>query len=354
MKTMSSSPFKMSYYDYVLPKDLIAQYPTAKRDESRLLVLHRKSSRIEHRKFHEITEYLNCGDVLVLNDTKVIPARMVGSKATGGKIEALIIKEIEDGIWEMLLKSNNKPKENETLHFNDNSVKGRIVCHNKNGSFTIEFEDSKKFKEVLENTGSMPLPPYIKRNHGEESLRILDEERYQTVYARKTGAVAAPTAGLHFTENLLERIVDKGIKIAYITLHVGLGTFKPVKEEYLTQHTMHEESYFVPQSTIDTINEAKLLGRKVIATGTTTCRALEAIAKNGTIKESAGWTNLFIYPPYKFGLTDSLITNFHLQRTSLILLASAFAGRENILNSYETAKTLRYRFYSYGDCMLIL
>ena len=351
---MSSHPFKTSYYDYVLPKNLIAQYPTAIRDESRLLVLHKKNSEIEHRKFHEITEYLNCGDVLVLNDTKVIPARIVGSKTTGGKVEALIIKEIEDGIWEMLLKSNSKLKENETLHFDDNSAKGRIVCHNKNGSFTIEFKNSKKFKEVLKNTGNMPLPPYIKRNPGNESLRMLDKKRYQTVYAKKLGAVAAPTAGLHFTENLLERIAAKGIKIAYITLHVGLGTFKPVKAEYLTQHTMHKEFYFVPKNTIDTINEARSLGRKVIATGTTTCRALETIANNGTIKESAGWTDLFIYPPYRFGLTDSLITNFHLQRTSLILLVSAFAGRENTLNSYEDAKNLRYRFFSYGDCMLIL
>jgi S-adenosylmethionine:tRNA ribosyltransferase-isomerase len=351
---MSSHPFKMSYYDYVLPKNLIAQYPTAKRDESRLLVLHRESSKIEHRKFFEIIEYLSCGDVLVLNDTKVIPAKIVGSKTTGGKIEALIVKEIEDGIWEMLLKSNSKPKENETLYFNGNSAKGRIIRHNKNGSFTIEFKNSKKFKEVLKNTGSMPLPPYIKRNYGNESLRILDEKRYQTIYAKKMGAIAAPTAGLHFTENLLEKIADKGIKIAYITLHVGLGTFKPVKEEYLTQHTMHKEFYFVPENTIDTINEAKSLGKKVIATGTTTCRTLETIAKDCPLKESTGWTNLFIYPPYKFELTDSLITNFHLQRTSLILLVSAFAGRENILNSYEAAKNLKYRFYSYGDSMIIL
>ncbi len=344
----------MSHYDYVLPKNLIAQYPTVKRDESRLLVLHRENSKIEHRKFHEITEYLNCGDVLVLNDTKVIPAKIAGSRTTGGKIEALIIREVEDGIWEMLLKSNSKLKENETLYFDDNSAKGRIIHQNKNGSFTIEFKNGKKFKEVLKNTGSMPLPPYIKRSPGNESLRILDENRYQTVYAKRMGAVAAPTAGLHFTENLLERIAAKGIKIAYITLHVGLGTFKPIKEEYLTQHTMHKEFYFIPKDTIDTIIEAKSLGRKVIATGTTTCRALETIAKNSTIKEIAGWTDLFIYPPYRFGLTDSLITNFHLQRTSLILLVSAFAGRENILNSYEAAKNLRYRFYSYGDCMLIL
>jgi S-adenosylmethionine:tRNA ribosyltransferase-isomerase len=351
---MSSYTFKMSYYDYVLPKNLIAQHPTPKRDESRLLVLHKKSSRIEHRKFHEITEYLNCGDVLVLNDTKVIPAKIVGSKTTGGKIEALIIKEIEDGIWEMLLKSNSKPKENETLHFNDNSVKGRIVRHNENGSFTVEFKNGKKFKEILKNTGSMPLPPYIKRNIENKSLRILDEKGYQTVYAKKIGAIAAPTAGLHFTYNLLERIADKGVKIAYITLHVGLGTFTPVKEEYLTQHKMHKEFYFVPKNTVDMINETKSLGRKVIATGTTTCRALETIARNNITKESTGWTNLFIYPPYKFGITDSLITNFHLQRTSLILLVSAFAGRENILNAYETAKNLKYRFYSYGDCMLII
>lgn len=349
---MSLHLLKISYYDYVLPKYLIAQHPTPERDESRLLVLHRKNSRIEHRKFHEITEYLNCGDVLVLNDTKVIPAKIVGSKTTGGKIEALIIKEIEDGIWEMLLKSNSKPKENETLHFNDNSLKGRVVRHNENGSFTVEFKNGKKFKDVLKNTGSMPLPPYIKRDN--KSLTILDEKRYQTVYAKKIGAIAAPTAGLHFTHNLLERIANKGVKIAYLTLHVGLGTFTPIREEYFTHHKMHKEFYFIPQNTIDMINKTKSIGGRVIATGTTTCRALETIARNGAIKESAGWTSLFIYPPYKFGITDSLITNFHLQRTSLILLVSAFAGRKNILRAYETAINLRYRFYSYGDCMLIL
>ncbi len=351
---MNSDSSKTSYYDYDLPKQFIAQHPIAKRDESRLLVLHRKSSKIEHRRFFEIIEYLNPGDVLVLNDTKVIPAKIIAFKATGGKIEALIIKEIEDGIWEMLLKSNNRLKENESLFFNEQTLEGKIVCQNETGSWIIKFENGKEFTNILKNSGQMPLPPYIKRNFENESLRIHDMERYQTIYAKKMGAIAAPTAGLHFTKSLLEKIVNKRIKIAYITLHVGLGTFKTINEENFKKHTMHKEFYIVPKETVSIINKAKSLGKKIIATGTTTCKTLETIARNCKIKESSGWTNLFIYPPFKFKLTDSLITNFHLQRTSLILLVSAFAGKENITTSYETAINHGYRFYSYGDCMLIL
>ena len=399
---MNSETSKISHYDYDLPKNFIAQHPTAKRDESRLLVLYRKDSRIEHKKFYDIDEFLNCGDVLVLNDTKVIPAKIIGFKTTGGKVEALIIKEVEDGIWEMLLKSNSKLKENESLHFENHdvaeghaggrirdistfgvtrsdlrlasaslpevqhdlkqstidrlpySVEGKIVRRNERGSWIVEFKNGEEFKEVLKTTGNMPLPPYIKRNLKNNELEILDEERYQTVYAKKTGAIAAPTAGLHFTESLLRKISSKGVKIAYITLHVGLGTFNPIKDEDFKLHTMHKEYYTVPEDTVNIIKKANSLGKKVIATGTTTCRTLETIARDGEIKESAGWTDIFIYPPYKFKLTDSLITNFHLQRTSLILLVSAFAGRENIIKSYETAIKHGYRFYSYGDCMLIM
>ncbi|MFQ5964467.1 MAG: tRNA preQ1(34) S-adenosylmethionine ribosyltransferase-isomerase QueA [Candidatus Scalinduaceae bacterium] len=351
---MSLRSFKITDYDYTLPRKLIAQHPKAKRDESRLLVLHRKSSRIEHKRFFEIIEYFNSGDVLVLNDTKVIHAKISGYRITGGKVEALVIKEINDGVWEMLLRSNNKLMENEPLFFDDKTLKGEIVCKNKTGSWVIKFKDAKKFIEFLENSGRMPLPPYIKRNSEDEPLRKMDEKCYQTIYAKKTGAIAAPTAGLHFTETLLEKINKKGIKIVYLTLHVGLGTFKSIKEENFTKHTMHKEFYTISKETIDKINKAKLLGKKIIATGTTACRVLETIARNGKIKENSGWTDLFIYPPYNFMLTDSLITNFHLQKTSLILLVSAFAGRENILEAYETAISLGYRFYSYGDCMLVI
>jgi len=352
---MNTETYKISHYDYTVPKHLIAQYPTAKRDESRLLVLHRRSSKIEHRKFYDIIEYLNCGDVLVLNDTKVAPARIIGSRTTGGRAEGLIIKEIKENTWEVLLRSNHRLKEKECLYFGNNTIKGMLICQNNTGSWTVRFEDGKKFIEMLKNYGRMPLPPYIKRNPEDKSPGIYDKDRYQTIYAKKMGAIAAPTAGLHFTKNILQKITDKGIKVAYITLHVGLGTFKTIKEEDFRQHAIHKEFYNIPEEAIETINKAKSLGKRIIATGTTTCRVLETLAKNHTTtKESSGWTNLFIYPPYKFKLTDSLITNFHLQRSTLILLVSAFAGGENIATSYEEAISLGYRFYSYGDCMLIL
>ncbi len=350
---MNTTPYNISNYDYDIPKHLIAQYPTAKRDDSRLLVLHKESSKIEHRKFYEIIEYLNCGDVLVLNDTKVCPARIVGTRSTGGKVEGLIIKEIEENIWEVLLQSNHRLKENEVLNF-DNDVRGQILHRNNTGSWNVRFENREKFIEMIENPGRMPLPPYIKRNSNNKSQIIHDEERYQTIYAKKMGAIAAPTAGLHFTTNLLQEVTYKGIKIVYITLHVGLGTFKTIHKEDFRQHTIHKEFYNIPEEAIDAINKAKSHGNKIFATGTTTCRALETIARNHTTKKSTGWTNLFIYPPYQFKLTDSLITNFHLQRSTLLLLVSAFAGRENITASYEEAISLNYRFYSYGDCMLIL
>ena len=351
---MNAETYKISHYDYTIPKHLIAQHPTAKRDESRLLVLHRKSARIEHRKFYDIIEYLNCGDVLVLNDTKVAPARIIGYRTTGGRVEGLIIKEILENTWEILLQSNHGLKENESLCFGNNTVIGRLVCRNDTGSWTIKFEDRRKFIEMLENSGRMPLPPYIKRDPEDKSSGTDDEERYQTIYAKKMGAIAAPTAGLHFTENILQELTNKGIKIVYITLHVGLGTFKTIKEEDFRQHTIHKEFYNIPEAAIATINKAKSLGKRIIATGTTTCRVLETLARNNTTKKISGWTDLFIYPPYKFKLTDSLITNFHLQRSTLILLVSAFAGGENIASSYEEAISLGYRFYSYGDCMLIL
>lgn len=351
---MNAEAYKISHYDYIIPKHLIAQHPTAKRDESRLLVLHRKSAKIEHRKFYDIIEYLNCGDVLVLNDTKVVPARIIGFRTTGGRVEGLIIKEINYNTWEILLQSNHRLKENESLYFGNNTVKGKLICQNGTGSWTIKFEDREKFIEMLENSGRMPLPPYIKRNPEDKSSGIHDEERYQTVYAKKMGAIAAPTAGLHFTKSILQELTNKGIKIVYITLHVGLGTFKTIKVEDFRQHTIHKEFYNIPEAAIDTINKAKSLGKRIIATGTTACRVLETLARNHTTTKNSGWTDLFIYPPYKFKLTDSLITNFHLQRSTLILLVSAFAGGENIASSYEEAISLGYRFYSYGDCMLIL
>ncbi len=350
---MNENYYKTCHYDYDVPKHLIAQCPTTKRDESRLLVLHRENSKIEHRKFYEIIEYLNCGDVLVLNDTKVSTARIIGSRTTGGRVEGLVINETGENTWEVLLQSNQKLKENEFLIFS-NSIKGSIVCRNNTGSWIIKFEDRKKFLEMLENSGRMPLPPYIKRKLDDNLQNTRDKERYQTIYAKKMGAIAAPTAGLHFTANLLQRITNKGVNIAFVTLHVGLGTFKPIKENDFRQHTIHKEFYNIPNETIDTIYKAKMLGKKIVATGTTTCRVLETFAENHTTKKNSGWTNLYIYPPYKFKLTDTLITNFHLQRSTLILLVSAFAGRENIATSYKEAISHDYRFYSYGDSMLIL
>lgn len=350
---MNENFYKMCHYEYEIPKYLIAQCPTRKRDESRLLVLHRNNFKIEHRKFYDIIEYLDCGDVLVLNDTKVSPARIIGSRTTGGRVEGLIIKEAGENTWEVLLRSNHRLKVNDFLNFN-NSVKGRIVCRNNSGSWLIKFEDRKKFLDMLEKSGRMPLPPYIKRKSDENSISTHDNERYQTIYAKKMGAIAAPTAGLHFTTNLLQKITNKGVNIVFLTLHVGIGTFNPIKEKDFRQHTIHKEFYHIPNETIDTIYKAKLSGKKIIATGTTTCRALETFAGNHTTKKNSGWTDLFIYPPYNFKLTDTLITNFHLQRSTLILLVSAFAGREHIAASYKEAISHDYRFYSYGDCMLIL
>ncbi len=350
---MNENNYKTDHYDYDIPKHLIAQCPTTKRDESRLFVLHRKSTKIEHRKFYEIIKYLNCGDVLVLNDTKVSTARIIGYRTTGGRVEGLVIKETGENTWEVLLQSNHKLKNNEFLDFSD-SVKGSIVCRNNTGSWIIKFESRKKFLEMLKNTGRMPLPPYIKRKFDDNLQNIHDKERYQTIYAKKMGAIAAPTAGLHFTTNLLQKLTNKGVNIVFVTLHVGLGTFKPIKEDDFRQHTIHKEFYNIPNETIDTIYKAKMLGKKVVATGTTTCRVLETFAEDHKMKKKSGWTNLYIYPPHKFKLTDTLITNFHLQRSTLILLVSAFAGRENIVTSYKEAINRSYRFYSYGDSMLIL
>ena len=351
---MNSNSSKLSDYDYALPQQLIAQYPLSKREDSRLLILHRKDSRIEHRKFFEIIEYLHAGDVLILNDTKVVPAKIVGSKKTGGRVEALLIRKIDDAVWELLLKSNRKLKTNDSLYFNDHSVEGKTVCKNKTGSWYVEFKNGKEFMDVLRNAGKVPLPPYIKRNEENQQLTITDETRYQTVYAKNEGAIAAPTAGLHFSEELLKKITEKKITIAYVTLHVGLGTFQTIKDEDFAQHIMHKEFYKIPQKTIEVIHNAKSLGKKIIATGTTTCRVLETIARDGKTNEHSGWTDLFIYPPYTFKVTDSLVTNFHLQKTSLMLLVAAFAGRENIINAYNSAIDHGYRFYSYGDCMLII
>ncbi|MDR4505356.1 MAG: tRNA preQ1(34) S-adenosylmethionine ribosyltransferase-isomerase QueA [Candidatus Scalindua sp.] len=345
---------KISDYDYVVPKQLIAQRPLSRREESRLLVLHRKDASIEHKKFFEIIEYLHCGDVLVLNDTKVFHAKITGSKRTGGRVELLLIQKVKDNVWETLLKSNRKLKENDSIYFHDNSAEGKVLCKNESGSWNVEFSNEEEFADALVNGGMMPLPPYIKRSRENKELTALDETRYQTVYAKNVGAIAAPTAGLHFSEELLGKITEKKITLVYVTLHVGLGTFKTIKEEDFTRHTMHKENYYISRQTIDAILKAKSLGKKIFATGTTACRVLETVAQNGRLKEGSGWTDLFIYPPYNFKITDSLLTNFHLQRTSLLLLVSAFAGNETIRNAYESAIEQGYRFYSYGDCMLII
>ncbi len=351
---MKPTAHQISDYDYVLPKQLIAQCPLSRREESRLLVLHRENGKIEHKQFFEIINYLKCGDVLVLNDTKVSPAKIVGSKSTGGKIEALVIRRVQDNVWETLLRSNRKLKESDSLYFHDNTIKGKILSKNKSGSWYLELNNGDDFANALMSAGRMPLPPYIKRGQDSRQLATIDEARYQTVYAKNEGAIAAPTAGLHFSEKLLGKIEEREITIVYVTLHVGLGTFKTIKSEDFTKHTMHKEYYQVPQRTVDAILKAKSLGKKIFATGTTACRVLETIAQQERLEECSGWTDLFIYPPYNFKVTDSLLTNFHLQRTSLLLLVSAFAGKEAILNAYECAIERGYRFYSYGDCMLII
>lgn len=335
-------------FDYELPQELIAQHPSDKRDEARLLVLNRKKQSIEHKIFKDIIDYLNPGDCLVINNTKVLPARLYGTKIdTGIQVEFLLLKRIEGDTWEVMVRPGRRLKQGAEVIFGDGILKGTVLETMENGNRKVKFEYQGIWSEILDKIGLMPLPPYIT-----ESLK--DKDRYQTVYAKYDGSAAAPTAGLHFTKELLEKIEEKGIKIANVTLHVGIGTFRPVKVENIEEHEMHSEHYYIKKEDADKINTAKKEGKRVIACGTTSCRVLETVAdENGYVKETEGDTSIFIYPGYKFKCLDALITNFHLPKSTLVMLVSALAGRDYIMKAYKTAVDEKYKFFSFGDAMLI-
>jgi S-adenosylmethionine:tRNA ribosyltransferase-isomerase len=334
------------YFD--LPQELIAQDPLEDRSSSRLLVLDKRTGEVEHRHFRDIVEYLNPGDCLVLNNTKVIPARLMGIKQeTGAAIEVLLLKRRENDVWETLVKPGKKVRIGVVISFGDGLLTGKVIDIVDEGNRLIQFSYEGIFEEVLDKLGEMPLPPYI-------THKLQDKNRYQTVYAKYEGSAAAPTAGLHFTTKLLEEVANKGVKIAYVTLHVGLGTFRPVKEDNVLNHHMHSEFYQVTKETADIINGTKASGGRVICVGTTSCRTIESAAdENGKVMAGSGNTEIFIYPGYKFKVLDNLITNFHLPESTLIMLVSALAGRENVLNAYKIAVDERYRFFSFGDAMFI-
>ena len=339
---------KTSDFYFDLPQELIAQDPLEDRSSSRLLVLNKDTGAIEHHIFKEITDYLNPGDCLVINDTKVIPARLYGNKiGTDAKIELLLLKRKENDIWETLVKPGKKAKPGSKISFGGGLLTGEVLDVVEEGNRLIRFTYNGIFEEILDVLGQMPLPPYI--THQQK-----DKNRYQTVYAKHDGSAAAPTAGLHFTPELLAILKEKGVKIAHVTLHVGLGTFRPVKVEDVTQHHMHSEFYSIEESQAKLINDTKAAGGRIISVGTTSCRTLEsASGENGIVKAGSGWTDIFIYPGYRFKVLDCLITNFHLPESTLLMLVSALAGKEHILNAYETAVQERYRFFSFGDAMLI-
>jgi S-adenosylmethionine:tRNA ribosyltransferase-isomerase len=345
---------RLSGYEFDLPKELIAQYPTKNRVDSRMLVLNRVTGEIEHRRFSDVVNYFSPGDLLVLNDTKVIPARIVGNKKSGAALELLFIEELKPNLWKVLIKSNGKLKKGEYFYFDDKTLSAKLVDRHENGCWFIEFDQHINGKEFLKQKGEVPLPPYIKRDKKNEQRLSLDRERYQTVFAKNEGAIAAPTAGLHFDKDIFSKLREQGVETEFLTLHVGMGTFFPIKTENIQEHRMHKEYYECSDAIVRKVLETKKQKRRVIATGTTSCRVLETIARNGDAAQYSGWTDLFIYPPYTFNYVDALITNFHLPRTTLLLLVCAFAGRENILNAYEVAKREGYRFFSYGDCMMII
>ncbi len=340
---------KRTDFYYELPEELIAQDPLEDRSSSRLLVLNRKSGAVSHHVFREITEYLKEGDCLVINDTKVIPARLIGSKiGTGARIEVLLLKRKENNIWETLVKPGKKMKAGAKISFGDGLLTGEVIDIVEEGNRLIRFSFEGIFEEILDQLGQMPLPPYI-------THQLQDKNRYQTVYAKHTGSAAAPTAGLHFTPELLRAIEERGIEIAKVTLHVGLGTFRPVKVDEITDHHMHSEFYQIDEEAAKKINRAKATGNRVICVGTTSCRTIESAAdESGHLKAKSGWTDIFIYPGYEFRALDGLITNFHLPESTLIMLVSALAGRENVLAAYEEAVKERYRFFSFGDAMLVV
>lgn len=335
-------------FDFYLPEELIAQHPLEQRDSSRLMVLDKETGEINHKTFHDIIEYLNQGDTLVLNNTRVLPARLIGEKEeSGGKIEFLLLKRVEGDKWECLAKPGKSAREGRRFTFGGGKLKAKVIEVKEDGNRIVEFYYDGIFEEVLDSLGEMPLPPYIHE-------RLEDKERYQTVYSKEEGSAAAPTAGLHFTKELLDQIKEKGVNVVYLTLHVGLGTFRPVKVENIEDHDMHSEYYHLSKETADIINATKKRGNKVISVGTTSTRTLETIGdENGEVREQSGWTNIFIYPGYKFKIVDRLITNFHLPESTLIMLVSTLAGKEHVMNAYEEAVKEKYRFFSFGDAMFI-
>lgn len=339
---------KTSDFYYDLPEELIAQVPLENRTHSRLMVLDKESGNIEHKHFYDIVDYLNAGDCIVINDTKVLPARLFGAKKdTEAVIELLLLKRVEDKKWETLVKPGKKAKLGTEIIFKEGLLEGKIVDVLDTGNRIIEFKYEGIFEEILDQLGEMPLPPYIHE-------KLEDKDRYQTVYASHPGSAAAPTAGLHFTNEIIKVLEDKGVNIAKLTLHVGLGTFRPVKAEYITEHKMHSEYYELTEEAAEKINLAKDNGKKVISVGTTSTRTLETISDdNGHVKASSGWTDIFIYPGYNFKLVDGLITNFHLPESTLIMLVSTLAGKENTMNAYKEAVKEKYRFFSFGDAMFI-
>ena len=339
---------KLEEFDYNLPEELIAQHPNDKRDEARLMVLNRKNRTIEDKIFKDIIEYLNEGDCLVINNTKVIPARLYGKKVDSDiNVEILLLKRVEEDIWEVIVKPGRRLKTGAKIIFGDGLLKGEIIDVLENGNRKIKFEYKGIFNEILDQIGLMPLPPYIKE-------KLKDKNSYQTVYAKYEGSCAAPTAGLHFTKELLEKIKQKGIVIANVTLHVGIGTFRPVKVENIEEHKMHTEHYYIKKEDAEKINEVKKTGKRVIACGTTSCRVLETVSdENGFVKEVEGDTGIFIYPGYKYKCVDALITNFHLPKSTLIMLVSALADKEFIMEAYNRAVKEKYKFFSFGDAMFI-
>jgi S-adenosylmethionine:tRNA ribosyltransferase-isomerase len=339
-------------FDYELPVDLIAQYPAEKRENARLMVIHRDSGTIEHRRFYDILDYLSPGDCLVMNNSKVLPARLIGNKETTGiEVEFLLLKRKQGDVWEAMVRPGRRLKPGDRVRFSEEPLlSATILDYGDDGTRIVEFKYEGIFLEILEKVGRMPLPPYIQRESGER-----DRERYQTVYCKIEGSVAAPTAGLHFTGELLDRIKAKGVYLAYVTLHVGIGTFRPVKCENIEEHRMHFEEYWIDEETADLINKTKASGGKIFSVGTTSTRTLESAAsEDGTVRAGHGNTDIFIYPGFKFRVIDSQITNFHLPKSTLLMLVSAFYDREKILEAYKLAVKERYRFFSYGDAMLLL
>lgn len=339
---------KTKDYWYDLPEELIAQTPLQKRDTSRLMVLSRNTGEISHKHFYDIVDYLNPGDCLVMNDSRVLPARLLGHRPTGGAVEVLLLRDLGGNRWECLCKPGRKMLPGNTVSFGNGELTAAVREVQEDGNRIVEFQYEGIFLEVLERLGKMPLPPYIK-------AELADQERYQTVYSREVGSAAAPTAGLHFTNELLEKIRAKGVRTAFVTLHVGLGTFRPVKAETILEHHMHSELCMMSEETARILNETRHGGGRIICVGTTSCRTLESLAgEDGSFEAKSKWTDIFIYPGYTFRAMDGLITNFHLPESTLVMLVSAFAGRERVLNAYAEAVKERYRFFSFGDAMCIL